>query len=343
MVAFMRVIEFKDGRVVILDQTLLPLETQYIDCQDIECIAEAIENLRVRGAPAIGVAAAFGMALTAVKNAGNDRNDVLRTLETARARLKGTRPTAVNLAWAVERVFQKAEASEDPVESAVKEALRIYDEAVESDEQIGEHGAELIGGGDVILTHCNAGGLATCGIGTALGVIKAAWRQGKKVEVFADETRPLLQGARLTALELVEEGIPVTVITDSAAAFAMKSLGITKVIVGADRIAANGDTANKIGTYGVAVLAKEHGIPFYVAAPLSTIDRDTLTGSEIPIEFRSTDEVAFFNEKRIVAEGAKIKSPAFDVTPNKYISGIITERGVLEPPFEKSIKRAFEQ
>ena len=339
----MKVIEFKDDRVILLDQTLLPLEVKYIECEDIECIAEAIENLRIRGAPAIGVAAAFGMALTAVKNAGKDRSEVLDALETTKVRLKGTRPTAVNLAWAVERVFQKAVASKNPAEHTLKEALRIYDEAIESDRRIGEHGAELVKDGDILLTHCNAGGLATCGIGTALGVIKTAWRQGKQIEVFADETRPLLQGARLTAFELVTEGIPVTVITDSMAAFAMKNLEITKVIVGADRIAANGDTANKIGTYGVAVLAKEHGIPFYVAAPLSTIDRSTQTGSKIPIEFRSKDEMVFFNGRRIVADGADIKNPAFDVTPHKYISGIITERGVLEPPFEKSIDWAFEQ
>lgn len=338
----MRVIEFKDGRIILLDQTLLPLEIKYIECEDVECIAEAIENLRIRGAPAIGVAAAFGMALTAVKNAGKDGSEVLNALETTEIRLKETRPTAVNLAWAVERVFRKAAASKNPAEHALKEALKIYDEALESDRRMGEHGAELIKDGDIILTHCNAGGLATCGIGTALGVIKTAWQQKRKIEVFADETRPLLQGARLTAFELVEEGIPVTVITDSMAAFAMKNLGITKVIVGADRIAANGDTANKIGTYGVAVLAKEHGIPFYVAAPLSTIDRNTPTGSGIPIEFRSKDEIVFFNGKRIVADGADVKSPAFDVTPHRYISGIITERGVLEPPFEKSIYRAFE-
>jgi methylthioribose-1-phosphate isomerase len=339
----MKVIEFQDGKVVILDQTLLPLETKYIECEDVECIAEAIENLRVRGAPAIGVAAAFGMALTAVKNAGRGRSEVLDALAQTKEQLKKTRPTAVNLEWAVERVFSKSKESEKPEEAALKEALRIYDEAVESDRVIGEYGAQLVEDGDVVLTHCNAGGLATCGIGTALGVIKTAWREGKKIEVFADETRPLLQGARLTAYELVTEGIPVNVITDNAAAFAMKNLGITKVVVGADRIAANGDTANKIGTYGVAILAKEHGIPFYVAAPLSTIDRDTPKGSEIPIEFRSADEVIFFNEKRVVADGAEIKSPAFDVTPHRYISGIITEKGVLKTPYEKSIKQAFEK
>ncbi|MBU2559979.1 S-methyl-5-thioribose-1-phosphate isomerase [archaeon] len=339
----MKVIEFQGGKVVILDQTLLPNETKYIECSDIECVCEAIKSLRVRGAPAIGAAAAFGMALTAVENAGKGRGEILEALRDTKEKLKETRPTAVNLEWAVERVYRAAKASKKPDEAALKEALRIYDEAVESDNKIGEYGAELITDGDVILTHCNAGGLATCGIGTALGVIKTAARKGKKIEVFADETRPLLQGARLTAYELVNEGIPVNVITDNAAAFAMKNMGITKVVVGADRIAANGDTANKIGTYGVAVLAKEHGIPFYVAAPLSTIDRDTATGDEIPIEFRDASEIIFFNEKRVVADGAGIKSPAFDVTPHKYITGIITERGVLKPPFDKSIKQAFEK
>jgi methylthioribose-1-phosphate isomerase len=283
------------------------------------------------------------MALTAVENAGKGRDEILEALKDTKEKLKETRPTAVNLAWAAERVFSKAVASAKPDETALKDALRVYDEAVESDRLIGEHGAELINDGDIILTHCNAGGLATCGIGTALGVIKTAARKGKKIEVFADETRPLLQGGRLTAYELVNEEIPVSVITDNAAAFAMKNLGITKVVVGADRIAANGDTANKIGTYGVAVLAKEHGIPFYVAAPLSTIDRDTATGDEIPIEFRDAREIIFFNEKRIVADGAEIKSPAFDVTPHKYIAGIITEKGVLKPPFDNSIKQAFEK
>ncbi|MEE8400756.1 MAG: S-methyl-5-thioribose-1-phosphate isomerase [Candidatus Hydrothermarchaeaceae archaeon] len=337
----MKVIELKDDRIILLDQTLLPLETKYIECEDIECLAEAIENLRIRGAPALGVAGAFGMALSAIKNAGKGREEVLSALETSGNLLKKTRPTAVNLGWAIERVLSKAKESNNPAESTLKEALKIYDETLESDRRIGEHGAGLIEDGDIILTHCNAGGLATCGIGTALGVIKTAWWQDKKIEVYADETRPLFQGARLTAFELALEGIPVSVITDSMAAYAMKNLGITKVVVGADRIAGNGDTANKIGTYGVAVLAKEHSIPFYVAAPLSTIDTGTSTGGKIDIEFRNTDEIVFFNGKRIVADGAEIKSPAFDVTPNKYISGIITENGVLMPPFEKSIKRAF--
>ncbi|MDI6655494.1 MAG: S-methyl-5-thioribose-1-phosphate isomerase [Candidatus Hydrothermarchaeota archaeon] len=338
----MKAIEFKDSKVVLIDQTLLPLELKYIECDNVECIAEAIENLRIRGAPAIGVAAAFGLALTALQNSRESREKILSELEKSCERLKKTRPTAVNLFWALDRVIEKARNSNNVAEAAVKEALRIYHEDVDASKKIGEHGAELIKNGDVILTHCNAGALATAGFGTALGVIRVAQQKGKKIKVFADETRPLLQGARLTAFELIYEGIPVTVITDSTAAFVMKNCGVGKVIVGADRIAANGDTANKIGTYGVAVLAKEHKILFYVAAPLSTIDLSISSGKEISIEFRNKREIEFFSEKRIVAEGAEVLNPAFDITPHEYIAGIITEKGVLRPPFEKSIKRAFE-
>lgn len=338
----MKTIEFKDGKVVLIDQTLLPLELKYIECDSVECIAEAIENLRIRGAPAIGVAAAFGLALTALQNSRESRERILSELEKSCGRLKKTRPTAVNLFWALDRVMEKARNSNNVVEAVVKESLRIYHEDIDTNRKIGECGAALIEDGDVILTHCNTGALATAGFGTALGVIRAAWQQGKKIKVFADETRPLLQGARLTAFELVQEGIPVTVITDSTAAFVMKNYGITKIIVGADRIAANGDAANKIGTYGVAVLAKEHKIPFYVAVPLSTIDLSISSGEKIPIEFRNKKEIEFFNEKRVVADGVEILNPAFDVTPHKYIAGIITEKGVLRAPFEKSIKKAFQ-
>jgi methylthioribose-1-phosphate isomerase len=339
----MKTIEFKDDRVSLIDQTLLPLELKYMQCKDIECIAEAIENLRIRGAPAIGVAAAFGLALTALKNAGEDRKRILKELEKTKDRLKKTRPTAVNLFWALDRIMEKAKRAENVTEVVVKEALHMYHEDIDTNRKMGEHGAELIEDGDVILTHCNAGALATAGLyGTALGVIKIAWEQGKKIRVVADETRPLLQGARLTAFEMVQEGIPVTVITDNMAAFAMKNFGINKVIVGADRIASNGDVANKIGTYGVAILAKEHGIPFYVAAPLSTIDTRIASGKDIPIEFRNERELIFFNERRIVPDGAEIANPAFDVTPAKYIAGIITEKGILKPPYKESIKRAFE-
>ncbi len=336
----LKTVELKDEKVVLIDQTLLPSEIKFIECENVECIAEAIESLRVRGAPAIGVTAALGLAMVALQNADRGRDEILQELLTASRRLEKTRPTAVNLFWAIERMMEKAKASRDIGDAVLKEALSIYHEDVEINKKMGGHGAKLIKDGDVILTHCNAGALATAGIyGTALGVIKVAWENGKKIKVIADETRPLLQGARLTAFEMCQEGIPVTVITDGMAAIAMKKLGITKVIVGADRIAANGDVANKIGTYGVAVLAKEHEIPFYVAAPRSTIDTNVKSGDEIPIEFRDREEMEFFNQKRIVPTDAEIFSPAFDVTPNEYVAGIITEKGVLDPPFTESIKR----
>lgn len=335
----MKTVELKGEKVVLIDQTLLPSEIRFIECEDIECIAEAIESLRVRGAPAIGVTAALGLAMVALQNADIGRDEIFQALLTASKRLKKTRPTAVNLFWAIDRMMEKANASGDIGGAVLKEALSIYHEDIETNKKMGEHGAELIDDGDVILTHCNAGALATAGVyGTALGVIKVAHDLGKDIRVVADETRPLLQGARLTAFEMCQEGIPVTVITDNTAAIAMKKLGITKVIVGADRIVANGDVANKIGTYGVAVLAKEHKIPFYVAAPLSTIDTDIESGEDIPIEFRKREEIEFFNGKRIVPTDAGIFNPAFDVTPNEYITGIITEKGVLKPPFTESIK-----
>lgn len=338
----MKTIEFKDDKIVLIDQTLLPGEFKYIECTDIECISEAIESLRVRGAPAIGIAAAFGLALIAVQNKGRSTEEVLDALDAAYERLWRTRPTAVNLFWALQRVMGRARASDDPAEAVLKEALTMYHEDIATNRKIGENGAELLESGDKVLTHCNAGALATAGeYGTALAPIKVAWEKGTKLEVFADETRPLMQGDRLTAFEMVQEGIPVTVLTDSMAAFAMKNNNITKVIVGADRIAANGDACNKIGTYGVAILAREHGIPFYVAAPLSTIDQDTPTGQDIPIEFRDTTEIEFFNDKRVVPEGAAILNPAFDVTPAEYIAGIITEKGILRPPFKENIEKAF--
>ncbi|MEE8167604.1 MAG: S-methyl-5-thioribose-1-phosphate isomerase [Candidatus Hydrothermarchaeales archaeon] len=336
-------VEFKDGKIVLLDQTLLPLEVKYIECEDVECLAEAIENLRVRGAPAIGVAAALGLAVAALNNVEEESERLLDEMEKAKKRLEATRPTAVNLFWALDGVMKKARDSENPAEAAMKEALHIYHDNLGADKKIGEYGSEVIEDGDTILTHCNAGALATAGYGTALGVIKAAWEKGKKIKVFADETRPLLQGARLTAFELVEAGIPVTVIVDSSAAFAMKLGNVSKVVVGADRIAANGDTANKIGTYSLAVLAKEHGIPFHVVAPLSTIDMSIATGEDIPIEYRDKNEIEFFAGKRIVAGGADVLNPAFDVTPNEYITGIITEKGVLKPPYVDSINDVFKE
>ena len=337
----MKTVYLKDGKVCLIDQTLLPLKLEYVECEDIECVVEAIKNLRIRGAPAIGVAAALGLAMIALKYAGEERKKILVELKKTGEKLKNTRPTAVNLSWAVDRVIEVARASENVSEVVLKEALRIYQEDIDSNKKLGEYGSKLLKDGDVILTHCNAGALATAGFGTALGVIRAAWNKGKHIKVFADETRPLLQGARLTALELVNEGIPVTVITDNMAALVMKKFGVTKVIVGADRIAANGDVANKIGTYGVAILAKEHRIPFYVAAPTSTIDINIPSGEQIPIEFRDEKEVKFIDEKRVVASGAEVLNPAFDVTPHEYITGIITENGVLKPPFKKSILEVF--
>lgn len=337
----MEFVEFRDGKVVILDQTKLPLEIKYIECEDLECVAEAIKMLRVRGAPALGVTAAFALALAALQHVNEPVDKFFKELQKARDYIAKTRPTAVNLFWAMDRVLMNARDSHTPWEAVVKEALRIYEDNRAGEEKMAAHGAELIEDGDVILTHCNAGALATAGYGTALGVIREAWRRGRKIRVIADETRPLLQGARLTAFEMVQDNIPVTVIPDNAAAFAMSRHGVTKVIVGADRIAANGDVANKIGTYGVAILAKEHGIPFYVAAPTSTIDSQIKTGMDIPIEYRDGKEVAFIAGKRFVPDGVEILNPAFDVTPGEYVTGIITEKGLLRPPYIESIKKSL--
>ena len=339
----MKTVDYKDQKVILIDQTLLPSKLKYVECDSVECVAEAIKSLRVRGAPAIGVTAALALAMVAEKNRGEDREDVLKELESAKELLEKTRPTAVNLFWALERVTNAAHVSDDPATAADNEALKVWDDDIELNKKLEKNGAPLIRDGDIILTHCNAGSLATSGFGTALGIIKEAHRQGRDLKVFADETRPLLQGARLTAFEIVNIGIPITVITDSMAAFVMKNHDVNIVIVGADRIAGNGDTANKIGTYGLAVLAKEHSIPFYVAAPLSTIDRGIKNGDEIPIEYRDEDEIRYFNKKLIVPEDAEVMNPAFDVTPSQYISGIITETGVLKPPYEESIKKAFKE
>ncbi len=338
----METIKFLGDRVLILDQTKIPEAEEYIECRDIDCIAQAIKRLSIRGAPALGVAGAFALALTAEKNRGKSREEILKELENTYRVIKATRPTAVNLQWALDRVMEKARRAEDVASAVVEEAKKIYKEDIDVNTKIAKYGAELLEDGDIVITHCNAGALACAGVGTALGVIIEAWRQGKKIKVFADETRPLLQGARLTAFELSREGIPVTVITDSMAGFVMRNKGVTKVIVGADRIASNGDTANKIGTYSLAVLAKEHGVPFYVAAPLSTIDLKAKSGEDIPIEFRSREEIEFFGGRRVVPEKAEVLNPAFDVTPAKYITGIITEKGVLRPPYEESIRKAFE-
>jgi methylthioribose-1-phosphate isomerase len=309
----------------LLDQRLLPSREVWVPCRTASQVAEAIRTMVVRGAPAIGVSAAFGMAMAA--RAGEDLSD-------AAAELKRSRPTAVNLAWAVDRMLAHAG---DPV----AEAERILDEDVAGNRAMGRHGAALLGVDTTVLTHCNAGALATGGYGTALGVIRAAIEGGKHVAVFADETRPYLQGARLTAWELQRDGIDVTLITDSMSGHFFQQGKFDAVIVGADRIAANGDAANKIGTYTVAVLAHAHGVPFYVAAPLSTIDPQCPTGASIPIEERSEQEVVEISGTRMAPEGIHVRHPAFDVTPARLITAIITERGVLRAPYEEAIRNVF--
>jgi methylthioribose-1-phosphate isomerase len=330
-------VEWKAGAVRLLDQSRLPETVEFIDCRDVEAVAVAIRELKVRGAPAIGVTAAMGVALGAQSIASTDYDVFAKALSTICERLAATRPTAVNLFWAIERMRQKLDALRaEPVASIkaalMKESQAILEEDIALCKAMGQHGANLIQTGQTVLTHCNAGALATAGYGTALGVIRAAWEQGKKIQVIADETRPVLQGARLTAWELMQDKIPVTLITDNMAGSLMRQGKIHLCVVGADRIAANGDVANKIGTYSVAVLAKAHGIPFYVAAPYSTIDLRTKTGADIPIEQRNPLEVTTIHGSHPVAPtGVAVYNPAFDVTPAELISGIITERGVFKP------------
>lgn len=330
-------VEWKEGAVRLLDQSRLPETVEFIDCRDVEAVAVAIRELKVRGAPAIGVTAAMGVALGAQTIPATDYDVFAKALSTICERLAATRPTAVNLFWAIERMKQKVDALRaEPVASIkaalMKESQAILEEDIALCKAMGQHGANLIQTGQTVLTHCNAGALATAGYGTALGVIRAAWEQGKKIQVIADETRPVLQGARLTAWELMQDKIPVTLITDNMAGSLMRQGKIHLCVVGADRIAANGDVANKIGTYSVAVLAKAHGIPFYVAAPYSTIDLKTKTGADIPIEQRNPLEVTTIHGSHPVAPtGVAVYNPAFDVTPAELISGIITERGVFKP------------
>ena len=337
-------VQWYEGQVRILDQTALPGRVQFVDCRQYESVAEAIQTLKVRGAPAIGVTAALGIALGAGQFQGTDPQAFHAWFIQVCDQLASTRPTAVNLFWAVERM-KAVYAREQPnpvaaIQSRLREAaLEILEEDVRINRELGRHGAEFIRDGDHILTHCNAGALATAGYGTALGVVRAAWEAGKWIRVFADETRPVLQGARLTAWELQQDGIPVTLITDNMAGALMKQGKVQCCVVGADRIAANGDVANKIGTYSVAVLAKAHGIPFYVAAPASTIDMRTPTGEGIPIEERNPIEVTQFHGGAAIAPaGIDVWNPAFDVTPAVLIAGIITERGVFQP---KDLARHF--
>lgn len=337
-----RTIEWRDDAVIMIDQTRLPMEEVYQRYTDFNAVAEAIKGMVVRGAPAIGVAAAMGIALGAREIIADTQESFSRQLENVCDVMARTRPTAVNLFWAIERMKQKAQSLEgrplEAIRTALKEeAIRIETEDLAICKNIGRHGAELIPEGATVLTHCNAGGLATAGYGTALGVIRAAHEAGKKIQVFSDETRPWLQGARLTTWELMKDNIPVTLISDNMAGFFMSRGEITCCVVGADRIAANGDTANKIGTFSVAVLAKEHGIPFYVAAPISTLDLSLDDGSQIPIEERPFTEVTHIRGLPIAPEGVKVRNPSFDVTPAKYITAIITEHGVARGNYKKEL------
>ncbi len=331
-------IEWTPQGVVMIDQTLLPTQTVFVTCTDYLEVANAIKTMIIRGAPAIGVAAAMGVAIGVQKSADPDA-DFSTICET----LAATRPTAVNLFWGIERMRRlwaslAGKSVAEKQAAMIAEAVLVKDEDVAICKEIGRHGAPLVPDGKTVLTHCNAGALATAGYGTALGVIRAAVEAGKKIDVFADETRPFLQGARLTAWELMQDNIPTTLITDNMAGHFLKSGRIGCVVVGADRIAANGDVANKIGTYSVAVLAKENGVPFYVAAPISTLDLTLTDGSLIPIEERSAAEVTSVFGVPVAPEGVGVCNPAFDVTPNRYVAGIITEYGVATAPFEENLR-----
>jgi methylthioribose-1-phosphate isomerase len=339
-------LEWTDAGVRFLDQTRLPLEETYVVAKTYQDVADVITTMVVRGAPAIGVAAAMGVALGAKRSRAATVDELSRYVKKISEVLAATRPTAVNLFWAIQRIgdrFESLKAQPGVTVEAIRaglidEAQKMYDEDIAACRAMGDFGASLMPDEGGVLTHCNAGALATCGYGTALGVIRSAIAEGRKLHVYADETRPFLQGARLTAWELMHDGIPTTVLCDNMAASRMKAGKIQAVVVGADRIAANGDVANKIGTYGVAVLAKEHGIPFYVAAPWSTIDLKTATGDAIPIEERAEVEVTHHGGKQLTPHGVGIENPAFDVTPAKYVTAIITERGVLRAPYSESLK-----
>jgi len=341
-----KTIEWKNNTVRMLDQTLLPNKVVYRTYRDYKAVADAITRLVVRGAPAIGVAAAMGVAIGALKIKAKDMPAFKKELKKVTKKLAASRPTAVNLFWAIERMERLVEESKTTNVEALKKKLiaegkRVLREDIAINKLIGKHGGELIKNDWTVLTHCNAGSLATGGYGTALGVIRGAKAAGKKIKVFADETRPVLQGSRLTAWELMEDNFDVTLITDNMAGALMHQGLIDCVVVGADRIAANGDVANKIGTYSVAVLARAHGIPFYVAAPLSTIDTNIKTGEEIPIEERSSTEVTHVQGKRIAPLKCKVRNPAFDVTPSWLVNGIVTEKGVVKAPYKSAIKKLF--
>ncbi len=358
-------IAWQNNAVVLIDQRALPIEEKYLTCTDYRDVVEAIKNLTVRGAPAIGVAAALGIALGALSLCGDSPDKIQQEFDEICCQFAASRPTARNLFWAIERMRARFAASLSHLAGAghpadgtyvsgsprdivniqndlIDEAIRTGEEDIAINVRLGEYGAALIPDNARILTHCNAGALATAGHGTALGVVRSAWESGNKIHVYADETRPVLQGARLTAWELVREGIPCTLITDNMAAFLMKEKRVDLVIAGADRIAANGDTANKIGTYGLAVLARAHGLPLYIAAPISTIDTSMADGSLIPIEERDHAEVTHCGGTQTAPAGVSVWNPAFDVTPAELITAIITEKGVIRPPFDVGIQALYQ-
>ena len=342
----MKTIEWKDGKVFLIDQRKLPLKYKIINCSSYQEVAEAIKKMKIRGAPAIGVAAAFGIALAAYSSKADTYKEFSLDMEKAKKCLALTRPTAVNLFWALERMTNLINIKKDVdlfelKDIILQEAKDIAREDIEINKAMGRYGASLIKDGDNILTHCNAGALATVDHGTALGVIRTVFNEGKKIHVYVDETRPVLQGARLTAWELMQERIPLTLITDNMAGFLMSQKKINLIIVGADRIARNGDVVNKIGTYSLSVLARENKVPFYVAAPISTIDVSLKSGKEIPIEERNPKEITHILDKQIAPTGVKVFNPAFDLTPHRYVEAIITEKGIIRKPFEKNIKLVF--
>src|SRR6202142_2758620 len=335
-------LEWTDRGVVFIDQTKLPTEEVYVTCTTHQQVADVIRNMVVRGAPAIGVAAAMGIALGVKNSKAQNASNLKKYLDQICEIIGQTRPTAVNLFWAIRRMTEKFETLRSRPIAQIQQALLeesqgMHAEDIAANRAMGRHGATLMPSSGGVLTHCNAGALATAGYGPALGVIRAAVEAGKKIHVYADETRPFLQGSRLTAWELMKDGIPTTVISDNMAGVMMQQGKIGAIVVGADRIAANGDVANKIGTYTVAVLAKEHGIPFYVAAPISTVDLATADGSKIPIEQRDAREVTHIAGKQMTPDGVEIENPAFDVTPAKYVTAIVTERGIARAPYGESL------
>ena len=342
-----KTIEWVDSYSKMVDQTIVPYEYKFVNIMTGEDMFNAIRNMIVRGAPAIGIAGAHGVILFAQEGAKKitSKEEFVNWLLEKAEYMKTSRPTAVNLMWAVEKQEEVIRNSKSDIDGIIAElkinAIKLENEDIEINKKIGDYGAEVVPKGATILTHCNAGALATVGYGTALGVVRSAFAKDNTIQVFADETRPRQQGARITTFELAMDGIPVTLITDGMCSYFMSKGMIDMVVVGADRIAANGDTANKIGTYTVAIAAKYHNVPFYIAAPLSTIDTSIKTGAEIPIEERSHEEVTHINGKRICAEGINVINPGFDVTPHELIAGIITEKGILRPDYNKSIAEAF--